>query len=338
MRAAWYDEQGPASEVLRVGERPDPAPGEGEVRVRVAFSGVNPGDTKKRDGWLGSAMPYPVVIPHSDGAGVVDRVGAGVDEGLVGRRVAVHGAQSYRQFGTAAEYTVVPTDLITPLPDTVSDEIGALLGIPGITAHRAVFGDGPVVGKVVLVHGIRGGVSGIAAQLAQWGGATVIGTVRRSSDLDAAGLPDVEHVIALDDDPAAAVRRIAPDGVDRIVEVALDANGDLDASVIANDGVIATYFARGDRVSLPFPPLLFANVTVRFLGSDDFPPAAKRAAMDDLVTAVDAGALRLSVGQVLPLDQIAQAHDDVDAGRTGRVLVRVAPSWPARDGASIPSA
>lgn len=325
MRAAWYDEQGAAGDVLRIGERPDPVPGEGEVRVRVTFSGVNPGDTKKREGWLGSAMPSPEVIPHSDGAGTIDEVGEGVSAELIGRRVAVHGAQSYRPFGTAAEYTVVPTDLVTPLPGTVSDETAALLGIPGITAHRAVFGDGPVTGKVVLVHGVRGGVSGIAAQLAKWGGATVIGTVRRSSDLGAGGLPDLDHVVALDDDPAAAVRRIAPDGVDRVVEVALDANADLDAAVIANEGVIATYFARGDRVSLPFPPLLFANVTVRFLGSDDFPPAAKRAAMDDLVAAVDEGALRLSVGEVLPLERIAQAHDDVDAGRVGRVLVRTTP-------------
>lgn len=323
MKAAWYDRQGLAAEVLQVGERPEPAPGPGEVRVRVTFSGVNPGDTKKREGWLGSAMPHPEVIPHSDGAGVVDQVGASVDQGLVGTRVAVHGAQSYRPSGTAAEAVVVPQDLVTPLPDGVSDEVAALLGIPGITAHRAVFGDGPVTGEVVLVHGVRGGVSGIAAQLAVWGGATVIGTVRKTADLSAAGLPQLEHVVALDDDPAAAVRRIAPDGVDRIVEVALDANADLDAAVIANDGVIATYFARGDRVSLPFPPLLFANVTVRFLGSDDFPPAAKRAAMDDLVAAVAEGALQLQVGEVLPLDRIAQAHDDVDAGRVGRVVLAI---------------
>ncbi len=323
MKAAWYDRQGLAAEVLQVGERPEPVAGDGEVRVRITFSGVNPGDTKKREGWLGSAMPYPEVIPHSDGAGVVDQVGAGVDQALVGRRVAVHGAQSYRPSGTAAEAVVVPQALVTPLPDGVSDGVAALLGIPGITAHRAVFGDGPVAGEVVLVHGVRGGVSGIAAQLAAWGGATVIGTVRRTSDLGADGLPQLEHVVALDDDPAAAVRQIAPDGVDRVVEVALDANADLDAAVIANDGVIATYFARGDRVSLPFPPLLFANVTVRFLGSDDFPAAAKRAAMDDLVAAVAEGALRLQVGEVLPLDRIAQAHDDVDAGRVGRVVLAI---------------
>lgn len=323
MRAAWYDRQGAATEVLRVGERPDPEPGTGEVRVRIAFSGVNPGDTKKRAGWLGSAMPYAEVIPHSDGAGVVDRVGDGVDPTLVGHRVAVHGAQSYLSSGTAAEYVVVPEALVTPLPDTVPDDVAALLGIPGITAHRAVFGDGPVTGTVVLVHGVRGGVSSIAAQLAVRGGATVIGTVRRTADLTDPGLPALDHVVALDDDPAAAIRRIAPGGVARIVEVALDANADLDAAVIGNDGVIATYFAHGEHVTLPFPPLLFANVTVRFLGSDDFPASAKRAAMDDLVAAVGAGALQLRVGEVLPLDRVAQAHDDVDAGRVGRVLLRI---------------
>ncbi|WP_267421521.1 MULTISPECIES: NADPH:quinone reductase [unclassified Curtobacterium] len=323
MRAAWYDRQGLAAEVLQVGERPTPTPGPGEVRVRVSRSGVNPGDTKKREGWLGSAMPYPLVIPHSDGAGVVDACGPDVDPALVGQRVAVYGAQSYRPSGTAAEYVVVPRALVVPLPDAVSDDVGASLGIPGITAHRAVFGDGDVAGKVVLVHGIRGGVSSIAAQLATWRGATVIGTVRRTSDLGSPDLPTVAHTVALDDDPAAAVRLLAPQGVDRIVEVALDANADLDAAVIANDGVIATYFARGDRVSLPFPPLLFANVTVRFLGSDDFPADVKRTAMEDLVAAVAAGALSIRIGEVLPLDDVARAHDDVDGGRSGRVVLTV---------------
>ncbi|OIH93927.1 oxidoreductase [Curtobacterium sp. MCBA15_001] len=324
MRAAWYDQQGLAGEVLHVGDRPDPEPGTGEVRVRVTYSGVNPGDTKKREGWLGSAMPYAEVIPHSDGAGVVDRVGSETDHALVGKRVAVHGAQSYRPSGTAAEYVVVPVELVTPLPDAVPDDIAALLGIPGVTAHRAVFGDGPVSGGVVLVQGVAGAVSSIAAQLARRDGATVIGTVRRTSDLNRPGLPEVDHLVALDDDPGTAIRRIAPAGVDRVIEVALDANADLDATVVANDAVIATYFARGERLSLPFPPLLFANVTVRFLGSDDFPAVAKRAAMDDLVAAVASGDLRLRVGEVRPLEQIADAHDAVDAGRSGRVVLRIA--------------
>ena len=144
--AAWYERPGPAAEVLEVGEMPDPAPGPGEVRVRVAVSGINPGDTKKRGDWVGYGMPYPRVIPHSDGAGVIDAVGDGVDAARIGERVWVYGAQSYRPFGTAAQLTVVPAEQAVALPDGVSDELGACLGIPGITAHRAVFGDGPVDG------------------------------------------------------------------------------------------------------------------------------------------------------------------------------------------------
>jgi NADPH2:quinone reductase len=158
VRAVWYDRQGPASEVLQVGELAVPEPGPGEVRVRVRYSGVNPGDTKKRRGWLGSSMPYPRVIPHSDGAGIVDAVGSGIARSRVGRRVWVYGAQSYRPFGTAAQCTVVPERLAVDLPDYMADEVGACLGIPGITAHRAVFGDGPVAGATVLVHGVLGGV------------------------------------------------------------------------------------------------------------------------------------------------------------------------------------
>lgn len=320
MKAAWYDEQGAAADVLRTGEVADPVPDSGSVRVRLTRSGVNPGDTKKREGWLGSAMPFPRVIPHSDGAGVVDQVGAGVRTELVGRRVAVYGAQSYRPFGTAAEYVVVPERLAVPLPDAVDDDVAAALGIPGITAHRAVFADGPVEGRTVLVQGVRGAVGSIAAQLAVAGDATVIGTVRRSSDLATSAVAGVQ-LVALDADPAAAVRAIAPDGVDRVIEVALDANADLDAAVIADDGVIATYFARAERVDLPFPPLLFANVLVRFLGSDDFAADVKRSAMEDLIGAAARGALTVTTGALLPLAEIAAAHDRVDAGRGGRVLL-----------------
>src|SRR3954463_8208740 len=187
-------------------------PGPGEVRVRLAYSGVNPGDTKKRRGWLGSSMPYPRVIPHSDGSGVVDAVGAGVDRDRTGRRVWVYGAQSYRASGTAAEYVVVPDGLAVDLPDNVSDELGACLGIPGITAHRAVFGDGPVQGATVLVHGVLGGVGSLAAQLAAWVGAVVIGLVGNRVDVERPR-SDVARVVALDvPDPAAGIRGIAPQG------------------------------------------------------------------------------------------------------------------------------
>src|SRR3954449_4875700 len=143
MLAAWYDKPGPAEQALEVGYMDDPQPGPGEVRVRVSVSGVNPGDTKKRADWVGYGLPYPRVIPHSDGAGSVDAVGDGVDCSRIGERVWVYGAQSYRPFGTAAQFTVVSADQAVVLPDGVSYELGAALGIPGITAHRAVLGDGP---------------------------------------------------------------------------------------------------------------------------------------------------------------------------------------------------
>lgn len=184
MLAAWYDRQGAAADVLQVGELPDPEPAAGEVRVRLAVSGVNPGDTKKRDGWLGNPMPFPRVIPHSDGAGVIDAVGSDVAAARLGQRVWVYGAQSYRPFGTAAPMTVVPNNQAVALPDAVSGELGASLGIPGITAHRCVFGDGPVTGKRLLVHGVLGAVGSMAAQLARWKGATVVGTVRHTEDVE----------------------------------------------------------------------------------------------------------------------------------------------------------
>ena len=324
MLATWYDRQGPAADVLQFGELPDPAPGPGEVRVRLAYSGVNPGDTKKRRGWLGSSMPYPRVIPHSDGAGVVDALGDGVDRARLGRRVWVWGAQSYRASGTAAQYTVVPAERAVDLPDEVSDELGACLGIPGITAHRTVFADGPVAGLTVLVHGVLGGVGALAAQLASRAGATVIGTVRRDADLPSATGPAISHAVALDHPGAAeAIRAYAPDGVDRIVEVAFAANVDLDAAVAKNQAVIAAYATDRDRPGLPFWPMLFDNITIRLLGSDDFPAEAKRQAASDLTSAAREGALSVAVGTPLPLDRAAQAHDRVDAGSRERVLLRI---------------
>jgi len=320
--ASWYERQGPADEVLHVGDLPDPRAGPGELRVRVHVSGVNPGDTKKRRGWLDSAMPFPRVIPHSDAAGVVDAVGDGVDQRRIGERVWVYGAQSYRPFGTAAHYTVVPAHQAVALPEQVSDEVGASLGIPGVTAHRAVFSDGPVDGTVVLVQGVLGAVSSLAAQLARWGGATVIATVVRSEDLAHVDSSVVAHAVALDqDNPAQAIRELAPQGVSRIVEVSLSDNADLDAAVVANDAVIAAYATRADRPALPFWPLLFANVTLRLLGSDDFPAEAKQRAAGDLTAAAADGALTVRIGHRYPLEEIAQAHDRVDAGGGGRVLV-----------------
>lgn len=325
MRAAWYERQGPAAEVLQLGELPLPEPAAGEVRVRLQFSGVNPGDVKKRQGWLGSAMPYPRVVPHSDGAGVIDAVGLGVDKTRIGQRVWVYGAQSYRPGGTAAEATVVPEALAVDLPETVSAELGATLGIPGITAHRAVFADGPVAGQTVLVHGVRGAVGSLAAQLAHRGGATVIGIVRRGVEAGTVLGDVLSHLVALDGpDPVARIRDVAPDGVDRIIEVALSANADFDAEVVAQGAVIAAYSSPADRPVLPFWPLLFANVSLRLLGSDDFPTEAKRQAARDITAAAANGQLQVTVAPPYPLDDIATAHQAVESGsRKGRILVSI---------------
>ena len=327
MLASWYDHQGPAAEVLQVGQLPTPQPRAGAVRVRVTASGVNPGDTKKRGAWPGSPMTFPRVVPHSDGAGVIDAVGDGVDVARVGQRAWVFGAQSYRPFGTAAQWTCVPDANAIELPAQVGDELGACLGIPGITAHRAVFGDGSVSGRTVLVHGVLGSVASLAAQLATWAGATVIGTVTRAGDLGRVDTTSVAHPVALDGpDAAAEIRRHAPDGVDRIVEVALSDNADLDAAVVANDAVIACYASRSDRPEIPFWTLLFANVTIRLLGSDDFTAGAKSQAAVDLTAAAGQGAIRVPIGAVYPLAAIADAHEHVDHGpRNGRVLVRPDP-------------
>lgn len=321
MIAAWYDRQGPPGEVLQVGELPTAEPGPGEVRVRLTVSGANPGDMKKREGWLGSPMAFPRIVPHSDGAGIIEAAGPGADPARVGHRVWVYGAQSYRAFGTAAQTTVVPQALAVDLPDEVSDEMGACFGIPGITAHRAVFADGPVRGQTVLVHGVRGSVSSLAAQLARWAGATVIGTVRTDAEagqVDAAA----DHLVSLASDPAPAIRRLAPDGVDRIIDVALSANADLDAAVVRSGAVLTAYASPDARPELPFWPMLFANVTIRLLGSDDFPQEAKDAAARDLTKAAAQAAVSVPVAEVFPLERIAAAHELIESGKArGRVLI-----------------
>jgi NADPH2:quinone reductase len=331
MIAAWYDRQGPAAEVLQVGELPEQEPGPGEVRVRLTVSGASPGDIKKREGWLGSPMAFPRIIPHSDGAGVIEAEGPGVEPARIGRRVWVYGAQSYRPFGTAARSCVVPAALAVDLPDAAGDELGACLGIPGITAHRAVFADGPVDGQTILVHGVRGSVGSLAAQLARWAGATVIGTVRTDAEVGEVDGAAADYVVSLESGRLDAIRELAPDGVHRIVEVALSANADLDAAVVRNGAVIAAYASQRDRAEVPFWPLVFANVTIRLLGSDDFPREAKDAAARHLSAAAGQGALSVPVAATFPLSRIADAHELIESGKAaGRVLVAVALARGAR--------
>jgi NADPH2:quinone reductase len=325
MRAAWYEKQGPAREVLEVGEMPDPVPGAGEVRIRIVASGINPGDTKKRGDVFALGMPYPRVIPHSDGAGTVDLTGSGVSQELVGQRVWCFGAQSYRPFGTAAEFTVVPANQVVPLPDGVSFEVGACLGIPGITAHRAVHVGGPISGKTVLVQGAGGAVGLCAVQLARFAGARVIGTVRSAAEETIARAAGAHDVVLNDDDLIAKVRAIVPEGPDHIVEVAFAANIERDVELLKLGGTLATYATNDAAPKIPFWPMVFKNIQVNFLGSDDFPLDAKIAAAHELNRAVVAGWAGFAIGERIPLDQIARAHELADhPAHAGRVVVMVA--------------
>lgn len=322
MKAAWYEKQGPARGVLVVGEMPDPVPASGEVRIRISASGVNPGDIKKRQDAFGYGMAYPRVIPHSDGAGRVDQLGDGVSSEWMSRSVWCHGAQSYRPFGTASEFVVVPIEQIAPLPEKVSMEQGACLGIPGITAHRAVHVAGEVCGRTVMVQGAAGAVGVCAVALARHAGARVIGAVRSASDQPIASKAGAHEVVLTDEKLIARVRELAPQGVDHIVEVAFGANVEADLELLRQGGSIASYATDNPTPKIPFWQMVFKNIRLFFLGSDDFPKEAKSLAARDLNDALAAGWPGFEIGERIPLAEIARAHELVEHPvRPGRVVV-----------------
>ena len=324
MKAAWYEKQGAARDVLVVGEMDAPQPRAGEVRIRVAFSGVNPGDVKKREDAFDVGMPYPRVIPHSDGSGTVDAAGEGVRREWVGRRVWCYGAQSYRPFGTAAQYTVVPLRLVVPLPEGVPLEQGACLGIPGITAHRAVHVGGPVVRKTVLVQGGAGAVGACAVQVAHHAGARVIATCRAEADKEIASHAGADEVLLTGERLAERLRTFAPDGVDHIVEVAFGANITTDAELLAQGGSIATYATNVPTPATPVWQLVFVNARLFFVGSDDVPAEAKIEATREINKALEAGWKGLDIAEIVPLNQIAHAHELVEHPvKPGRVIVAI---------------
>ena len=327
MRAAWYEQGGSASEVLHIGEMETPSPDPGEVLVRVRASGINPGDTKKRADWMGLGVAYPRVIPHSDGAGVIEEVGEDVFASRVGERVWVWGAQSGRPFGTAAEYVAVSGEQAVVLPEGVGFGAGACLGIPARTAHRCVFADGPVEGKVVLVTGGAGAVGGFAVSFARWGGARVIATVGSEEQADMALEAGAEYALNYrTEDVADCIREITRGkGVDCIVEVAFGKNLPIAAEAIAPHGTIVTYASDAEaEPRLPFWSLLFKNATIRLVGSDELPEEAERRAIADTSACLGMGLLRPRVARRFPLERIAEAHDAVDGGRAGgRVILDV---------------
>src|ERR1700757_5063361 len=328
MKAAWYEKQGAPKDVLIVGQMDDPQPSAGEVRIRVAFSGVNPGDVKKREDAFGVGMPYPRVIPHSDGSGTVDAVGEGVSRQWVGRRVWCYGAQSYRPFGTAAQFTVVPLTQVVQLPEGVPLEQGACLGIPGITAHRAVHVAGSVKGKSVLVQGGAGAVGACAVQLAHQAGARVVATCRAESDKGIASPAGADEVLLTTGNLVERIRALVPDGVDHIVEVAFGANIKADTEVLAQAGSIATYATNTPMPETPVWQLVFVNARLFFVGSDDVPAEAKIEATQDINKALEAGWQGLDIVEIVPLDRIVRAHELVEHPvKPGRVIVAVASAF-----------
>lgn len=326
MIAAWYERQGAAREVLIVGELPDPEPGPGEVRLRVACSGINPGDIKKREDAFGYGMPSPRVIPHSDGAGTIDRVGAGVDTARLGQRAWCHGAQSYRPFGTAAQYVVVPQRLAIALPEHVPFAQGACLGIPGITAHRAVHCAGALQGRTVLVQGAAGAVGTCAVVLARQAGARVVAGVRSASAAVTATAAGADLVVRLDESSAPdIVRALGAGSVEHVVEVDLAANVTLDEQLLAVGGSIGAYASSSATPQIPFWLLLFKNISVHFLGSDDFSSDAKDEAAQALNAALCSGWPGYPDQHCFALADIAAAHERVASGAPGRTLLQIDP-------------
>ncbi|MDX6358927.1 MAG: NADPH:quinone reductase [Nocardioidaceae bacterium] len=342
MRSVAYATTGDSS-VLEPTDLPIPEPGPGEVRVRLVVAGVNPTDWKARAGLTGPKdLPFDVVVPGQDGAGVVDAVGDGVTGLAEGDRVWVYLAQHGRPIGTAAEYTVVPAGLAVRLPEGASYDVGASLGVPAMTAHRAltVHEDGParlsqgaLDGRTVLVTGGAGAVGHAAIQLARWAGAEVITTISSDAKAALATAAGAHHVVNYTDgDPAAAIREIAPDGVDLVVEVALISNVDLIGAVLKPRGSVAAYAnTGGTEATLPFRAFMGLNARIQFVLLYTVGEAALQAAAEDVATAVADGALEVGEDAGLPLvrfplDRTAAAHDAVEQGAVGKVLIDVSAS------------
>jgi NADPH2:quinone reductase len=329
MRAVVYTKLGPARNVLTLTELDKPQPGSGEVLVRVHVSGVNPSDVKLRAGSRpGMTKPeHPQVIPHSDGAGVIEAVGDGVSPSRVGERVWLWNAAWKRPGGSAADYVALPQEQAVPLPEHVSLETGAVLGIPGLTACHCVFGLGEVRGKTVLISGGSGTVGLLAVKLAKWGGATVIATSSRAmaERVRQAGADAVLDYRALD-----LTQQIldANNGqpVEHVIEVEAGLNMAMVADVIAEGGTIAAYGSAQKReVDLPFMTLLFKHVTLQIVLVYLLPYEDRLKAIMQLHAALTEGALTIDIDQVFPADQCAAAHEAVEAGhRKGAVLVSFA--------------
>lgn len=324
MQAVLYRTTGPAAEVLKLVDIPKPEPGPGEVRVRVHASGVNPADVKRRSGWARIVLDTPFLIPHDDGAGVIDDLGPGVTRVAPGDRVWVFDARLGRQTGTAAEYVCVPERNVEPLPDHIDFATGASLSIPGRTAHRCLFSDGPIDGATVLVAGATGSVGHSAVQQAHLAGATVIGTVGRDENRPIAIDAGCSHVLDYRSDRLVDDLMDLTDGhgFDRIVEVDAAANIDTDSRVVATNGTISVYATDSHHApTVPIWRLMDKSVNLRNVLLYNLPHDEHRLAADDLNRWIAAGAITPRIGRRFSLAETARAHETVESRSGGGNVV-----------------
>ncbi|MBT4889141.1 MAG: NADPH:quinone reductase [Rhodospirillales bacterium] len=323
MRAIWYEDFGPAKDVLVSGEKEAPLPSSGEVLVKVAYNGINPVDVKRRAGGRGD-MTDPYVIPHLDASGIIEDVGESVDKSRIGERVWMFETQWQTPHGAAAEYTCVPNSRAVHLPNNAGLDEGSCLGVPALTAHRCVYGDGPVEGKIVLVTGAAGAVGNYAVQFAKFGGATVIATISGDKKADLARKAGADHIINYrTENVAEAINEITNGaGVDRIVEVEFGGNIETSIAVLKTNGVIATYASDANKEpNVPFYQLIYKNIVVRHELVFIMPEDAKDHAVDDISSWLADGRIMHHISETFSLSNIIKAHEAVEGGAYGKVLI-----------------
>jgi NADPH2:quinone reductase len=325
MRAAFYETNGPARDVLKVGEAETPQPGPGEVRVKLKASGVNPSDVKAR---IGSTrkIAFPCVIPHSDGSGVIDSVGGGVPATRVGERVWVWNAQWLRPFGTAAEYVTLPAELAVKLPDGTSFEAGACLGIPAMTAYHAVAVAEAKPGMTILVSGGAGAVGHYAIQFAKAAGAAVITTISSPDKAKLATAAGADHTIDYKRENVGeqVMALTGRKGVDSVIELDIAANAKLMPQVLQPRGTIVVYGTGAPEAEVPLFFFLRNAITLKFIYVYELTAAERAAALEAISRGLETGALINNVAATYPLANIVAAHEAVEGGKIlGNVVVTI---------------
>jgi NADPH:quinone reductase len=325
MKAAYYTHYGAARDVFRVGELPDPQPGPGEVRVRIHFSGINPSDCNRRRG-IRDRPGYPLIVPHSDGAGEIDKIGEGVTKSRIGEAVWTWNAQRGRAFGTASEYVCLPSAQVVRMPPGVTLELGAGFGVPATTAYFSLFSDGSLQGRDVLVTGAAGAVGLYAAQFPRLAGArSLVATVSGQEKTRVAAAAGVPVIVNYKTENVAerVMQATEKRGVDRISEVDFGGNLATTLAVMRESCVIGAYASRGaQEPPLPFYPLLFANIAVRFIQCSLILGGLREAAIRDLTRWAEERRLVHPTPTILPLERIAEAHELVEKGAViGKVMV-----------------